>query len=143
MQRHPTSCRWGCLSVTALVLLAAGCGGHKVYPVQGKVVFKDGTPLTGGWVVFEPLDPNVKVSAIGDIESDGTFRLGTDGKTDGAMAGRYRVIVSPPRTSNPDEKAPEPPIIHPRYRSLHTSPLEVQVTSDKNANSFTLEIERP
>ena len=32
-----------------------GCGNPNIHPVEGKVLFKDGTPLTEGTVVFEPV----------------------------------------------------------------------------------------
>src|SRR5262245_33427241 len=91
-----------------LVLVAvggvSGCGSDlaKTYPVKGKVAYKGkGLPisrLAGGLVYFElASDPNVK--AMGEIEEDGTFTLGSqiNGKeAGGAVAGEYRVRVEPP-----------------------------------------------
>jgi hypothetical protein len=130
--------------LSVLVLAgSSGCGGKHVYPVEGQVVFKDGTPLAGGWVVFEPMDPEVKASASGDIRSDGTFRLATHKNADGAFEGRYRVVVTPPLTKQKDERKPVPETIHSKYLSLDTTPLEFTVTSDKAKNRFRIEIERP
>jgi hypothetical protein len=136
VKRFTALCLFGLLGTV-------GCGGAALYPVSGKVVFKDGKPLTGGWVVFEPLEPHLKSSATGDIQADGTFRLGTEGRADGAMAGWYRVLISPPRTNTLDENAFERPVIHPKYRDRDESPLKVEVKPDKSANHITLEVEAP
>ena len=37
--------------------------GPTFHPVEGKVVFKDGSPLPGGLVVFSPVDPGGKSGA--------------------------------------------------------------------------------
>jgi hypothetical protein len=128
-----------------LLLLVAGCGGNKTYPVQGRVVFKDGTPiepLVGGQVVFEPLDPGAKESARGIIQPDGTFRLGTHDTADGAPLGRYRVLVSPqPLPPKDAEKRPPAPVVDLRYQSPDKSPLEQTVTT--GPNDFTITVERP
>src|SRR5438128_12598251 len=88
------SCRYILLAALALTLLG-GCGARK-YPVIGKVVFKDGTPLPGGMVVFSPLDPASHVGARGYVQADGTFELSSDRPGDGSLAGRYQVLVRPP-----------------------------------------------
>ncbi len=121
--------------------LNGGCGGQKTYPVQGRVVFKDGTPMAGGMVVFEPVDPATRVSARGEIESDGTFFLSTFGKDDGAVLGKHRVLISPPLPSNFKESRAPARVIHPRYESFETSKLERTVTSGKN--DFEIVIEKP
>ena len=66
-----------CTPLVWLLLALPGCGGSGVYPAGGKVVFKDGTPLTGGVVLCEPIDEENKVSVRGYIGEDGRFRLGT------------------------------------------------------------------
>ena len=47
-------CRSGDSRLLVLVF-AAGCGRSGLYPVKGKVVFPDGTPLTAGTVEFGPV----------------------------------------------------------------------------------------
>jgi hypothetical protein len=87
---------WRRALLAALVLaLLGGCGARK-YPVVGKVVFKDGTPLPGGLVVFSPLDPGNHVGARGYIQPDGTFELSSEKAGDGSLEGRYQVLVRPP-----------------------------------------------
>jgi hypothetical protein len=131
------------LTASILLLASAGCGGPKVYPVQGKVVFENGDVLPGGWLIFEPLDENLKASATADIQSDGTFQLVTDGRAAGAMAGSYCVVITPPRMNSLDESKTQPAILHPKFRNRDTTPLKVEVKPDKNANHFTLVVEPP
>jgi hypothetical protein len=90
------------LSLAAALLGALGCGGSgreppKTYPVSGKVVFKDGTPMTGGLVEFRSAVEQ-EHAAFGRIGSDGTFTLETlfdNQKYPGAVAGKHRVTVTP------------------------------------------------
>jgi hypothetical protein len=124
-----------------LLIGVAGCGGRRLYPVRGKVVYKDETPLRGGLVVFEAVDPAAKVSASGPIQADGTFRLGTDKEGDGAVAGRHRVLVVPPLPPKLEERNPPPPPIHPRFRNFDTSKLEFTVVPGKN--EFKIVVEKP
>jgi hypothetical protein len=126
--------------VVLLLIGVAGCGGRRLYPVQGKVVFQDGTPLTGGLVVFEAVDPAAKVCASGPIRDDGTFRLGTDKEGDGAVAGRHRVLVVPPVPPKLQERNPPTPI-HPRFQHFDTSKLEFTVVP--GPNEFTIVVEKP
>ncbi len=141
MQIHTSSRHF--LALGVLLCTVVGCGGRKVYPVQGKVVFADGSIMTGGWVVFEPLEAGKQVSAIGDIQGDGTFVLSTDGKSDGAMEGWYKITVHPPLTNNPDENAKVEVVVHRKYLAATTTPLQREVKADRKANQFTLELEKP
>jgi hypothetical protein len=125
------------------LLTVIGCGGRKLYPVEGKVVFKDGSPLMGGMVIFEPVDKEIKMGARGEIQFDGHFQLGTEQERDGALEGRYKVLVKPARPKKVDERNPPPPALHSRYQALDTTPLEFTVTKDKSKNCFTIEVEKP
>ncbi len=130
------------LLLGTVVSAVGGCGGPKTYAVQGKVIYKDGTPLTDGQVVFEPVDPTVKVSARGDIKPDGTFRLTTYKDGDGAVEGKYRAVVLPPWPPEVYENRPAPPpVIDPRFQEFERSGLEFTVTPGKN--NFTLVVEKP
>jgi hypothetical protein len=107
-------------------------------PVEGKVVFRDGAPFTKGIVVFESLEAENKVSALGEVQKDGTFRLGTHGESDGVPEGRYRVLIVPPMPTG-ERVGPWP--IDPKYIRLDTSPLEYTVVQGKN--EVTFEVDRP
>jgi len=120
------------------LLLLAGCGGPKTYPVEGKVTFPDGTPLKGGLVTFSPKDPNApRVGSRGEVGEDGSFRMSTHRPGDGVPEGAYRVAVSPP-TAGPDADKPRPPLIDPKFTDFDTSELEFTVTRGKNYLPLTV-----
>jgi len=125
----------------ALVFLvflgAGGCGGPALYPVSGKVAYKDGKAFTAGLVIFEPVGH--KTGARGEIQPDGSFQLGTYKNNDGAMEGEYKVLIAPPPL--PEEGKPRPPAIHAKYRSLESTPLKFTVTKDRDKNKFNIEVE--
>jgi hypothetical protein len=127
----------------ALCLLGAlGCGGTRTtYPVQGKVAFPDGTPLTGGLVVFESLETDPPLSARGEIQSDGSFRLGTYKLGDGAVLGRHRALVVPPVPKQLDEANPGLQLIQPHLQRFETSGLEFTVM--KKSNNLSILVHRP
>ena len=97
--------RTGLLLVLA-ILPIAGCHARaelpKTYPVRGKVVFRDGEPMTGGTIQFQSEEkPRVAASSI--IAADGTFELSSfvaGARAPGAVPGRHRVIVLPPVSIN-------------------------------------------
>jgi len=124
-----------------LLAAAAGCGARSTYPVRGKVVFKDGTPLTGGLVVFRPVDTQLQVSARGDIHPDGTFVLGTYREGDGAVPGKYQAAITPPPRRKIREKPVEKPLVHPRFESYDTSGLEFEVKPENN--NFKIVVDKP
>lgn len=130
--------------MTAFTLIlagAAGCGSSKTYPVTGKIILKDGSPLSGGLVRFRPVDEKLQVSARGDIQQNGTFIVGTYKEDDGAVPGKYQVAITPPPRPKVREKPLGKPIIDPRFENFETSGLEVEVARRKN--DFTIEVESP
>lgn len=93
---------------TALVALAAGCGGDKklghfpdLHPVKG-VVKRDGQPVKGGVVRFVPEPDKPEFLINSEVKDDGTFALTTVRTNDssgerkpGAAAGTYKVVYTP------------------------------------------------
>jgi hypothetical protein len=124
-----------------LLAMVAGCSSGNTSPVRGKVVFKDGAPLTGGLVLFRPVDEKLQVSSRGDIQQDGTFILGTYQEGDGAVPGKYQVAVTPPPRKKVREKPVERRIIHPRFENYDTSGLEFEVK--RGRNDFKIEVDKP
>jgi hypothetical protein len=106
--------------------------------VQGKVTFADGKPVTEGTVVFERKGEGSPVTARGEIEADGSYRLGTDKPGDGAPAGLYRVLVAPKYDPNAVDRPAKPPPFDPRYADFKTSGLEFEVKSGHNDIPITL-----
>jgi hypothetical protein len=93
-------------ALLGLFVTLAGCGGKGLYPVKGRVVYRDGSNvkvLSGGPVLFQPADPNMpQVSARGKTQEDGSFQATTPQGGEGLLPGRYLVTVTPLRsTQNP------------------------------------------
>jgi hypothetical protein len=89
----PSIASWAVFSLFGL----AGCGGSgpytgTLYPVKGRVLLADGTPLAGGAVQFIPTRSGLPAS--GKIEADGTFSLKSKSR-DGAAPGEYKVRIEP------------------------------------------------
>ena len=112
-----------------LVLFAAGGCGPRLYPVRGTVTYPDGRPVTEGLVVFESDGAAKPVSARGEIQPDGRYRLSTFRPGDGVPPGKYRVLVAPRSDPNAVDRAPKPPPFDPRFASFQTSGLEVDVAA--------------
>jgi hypothetical protein len=123
--------------------LLCGCGSG-LYPVEGKVVWKDGAPATElhrSFVIFDL--PEKQSTARGNIEADGTFRLTTKTPNDGAFPGEYKVLVveiGRKPLGGPDASAIAPGAMDARYSDPSTTPL--QVTIKPEANKITLTVER-
>lgn len=77
-----------------LVLAAAGCGRGGPVPVKG-VVTLDGRPFASAAVQFLAQDPGGR-DALGSTDASGVFRLSTFHPGDGALPGKYKVVVQPP-----------------------------------------------
>jgi|SRR5262245_11069900 len=94
-----------CVCVSALGIV--GCGGDGDFPtakVTGKVIC-EGQPVPYVTVFFEPLQTG-KTALVGRqgvafAESDGTYSISTYGDNDGAVVGKHRVRVGPPRGGPP------------------------------------------
>jgi hypothetical protein len=135
-------CRGLLLGVTVTaVLVAAGCGGGAdgTYPVRG-TVYLDGQPakeLAGGTVVFNSTE--LHKSASGEIQTDGTYRLGSLKKDDGAFPGKYQVAVSPPEASEAGERTRRRPATKP---SAFEEPKDLEVTVERRTNDIPIQLQR-
>jgi len=122
----------------------AGCGVSErvpTYEVTGEVVFSDGSPLKGGWIICESAKHGL--AARGVIGTDGTFRLGTYEQSDGAVAGQQRVAITPagPAGHDPDEGLVLPAVDQ-RFTHMDTSGLEFEVAPD-GKNHVRLQVNPP
>jgi hypothetical protein len=121
------------VAACAALLLAAGCGGPRYYPVEGTVVYDDGTPaaeLAGGEVSLESVAD--KKNAAGEIRKDGSFRIRAPLGRDGVPAGAYRALVRPPegRRDSP---------IDAKYTRYTTSGIEVTVNEAPTTITVTVQ----
>jgi hypothetical protein len=157
MDTNRLSLRWPMSTALATVFLV-GCGkrGPTTYPVEGRVVFADGSLMPGGTIEFESLGNGSSESgpaglnARGVIGSDGTFTVITPPDRKGAVLGPHRVLV---RALAPDHDEPalgeaiparqalEQQVIDRRFERYETSGL--QVTVEPNPNQFTIQVARP
>ena len=115
--------------------LSAGCpsGGKKlpaVYPVEGKVVYKGGRPLTGGSVSFQS-QTDSSFATSGEIQPDGSFTLSTFANKErvkGAPPGEYRVTVIPPLGTE---------------HAIQPITLPKPFTVEARDNTFTITLDKP
>ena len=83
----------------SVVLLLSGCGGERLPPGIPKLypatitVMQDGNPLAYAEVIIMNVDPTVNWSAGGATDKNGTLKLRTMGRYDGAPLGKYKVAV--------------------------------------------------
>jgi hypothetical protein len=143
-RERPSSCgrsvlavvaSWAALSLLGLV----GCGGPgpytgSLYPVKGRVLPTDGTPLAGGTVLFIPSRGGLPAS--GKIAADGTFSLKSKSR-DGAAPGEYKVRIEPSaeRLARKGRAAPKLPFAS-KYREYDGS---TGLTATINAGETQLE----
>jgi hypothetical protein len=127
-----------------LTALLGGCGGG-TYPVEGQVVWKDGSPakeLEGSFVLFEM--PEKQTSAKGTIQADGSFQLTTNKTNDGALPGEHTVLVveiGRKHLGGPDGTALAPGVMDARFSDPRTSGLKATV--EPRTNKITLTVEHP
>jgi hypothetical protein len=136
------STRRVCLAIIVCVCLAQGCSSKKasLAPVSGKVTV-DGQPVTSGQVSFFPAEKKEDAAktglAAGNIESDGTYTISTDGKK-GAPLGKYKVSVTPSMMPTGD-KAPTTPF-NQQYKNADQSGLTVEVVADPEPGRYDLKL---
>src|SRR5207248_655669 len=112
---------------------------------QGKVEYKDGADvsvLAGGMVTFVPTDPEIKVSAQGDIKPDGSFEMSTFREGDGVVPGKYTVLVAAPRFNVKGGRFKTPPqVLDERFKDLKESGLEITVTGP--VSDYVVTVHKP
>jgi hypothetical protein len=134
---------WACLLAALVAVPGCGPSEPKTYPAFGKVVFRDGRPVTTGVIEFSPADGGP--SARARIGADGRFVL-TTGDRPGAVAGRHRIgvlsmiITDGVPTSHGRSTHLKGLTVHPKYARLESSGLERIVEPDRD-NEFTIEVD--
>lgn len=151
LRRNPR----GTLLLCAVVGVA-GCGEAR-YPVKGRIVYDDGTAYTlGGVVSLEGLVDGKTVMTRAAIRSDGTFTTDPNSRF-GAVAGRYRIRLTPPRPEDPPppgdpDVPPEPPKARSgrlelpfdkKFMSCETSGVEWTVGRGGKTGELVISLGRP
>ena len=141
----PLRRRWCTILAAALLMVVAGCGPSRgVIPVTGIVKLENGAPLARG-IVF--LTGGGENGARGQIQPDGTFRLGTFTATDGTKPGTYTAYIlgaTEEDTRSYEEKLnqtrPAPPsLVDKKYDAAATSDLRVEIKPPKTHLELVLE----
>ncbi len=82
------------LCLVGFFLLIVGCGeGNGTIPVSG-IVKMDGQPVVDASVSFIPQSEGGQ-QATGTTDASGKFVLSTVDPRDGAMPGKYKVVIAP------------------------------------------------
>lgn len=128
-------------SIVVLVSSPAGC--HRstpaTAPVKGHVTL-DGKPLAIGTVVTIP---SAGRGARGFIQPDGSFELGTYGKSDGALLGTHHVGVVAYEGANLGPESNNAKLVVPkRYTSPESSGFTIDVKADAE-NTLNLNLTSP
>jgi hypothetical protein len=131
------------LAVVALVVLApTGCdSGGSLQTVSGKVTV-DGNPLGRGSVRFVPdKDKGNKTTTepAGEIKSDGTYTLTTNGKT-GAPVGWYKVTVTATELAESSNPYGGKVLVAPKYNVPETSGISIEVKSSPPAGAYDIAV---
>ena len=125
--------------LAALAFLAgvAGCRGGQ-YPVHGRVVYEDGSPVTEGIVIGEKVEGDRRVKAQGSVQSDGTFSWGTQSPGDGAEPGKYRVVVVPRAVGEKEASQGVRPAVDRKFSNPQTSGIDFEVKPGRNELDITV-----
>ena len=112
----------------------------KTFPVGGRVTY-NGEPVPKGTVTFQP---DQGQSAVGEIQSDGSYHLTTFAQGDGALPGHHRVFIVA-NTADPTKMpgsspgwTPPKELVPKKYNSAETSGLEATVSQDRKQINFDL-----
>lgn len=141
-----TTASW-LLAFTAAAWVGCGSGGKDgIVRVSGKVTHQ-GQPVTGGSLTFVPIASggavNVGKPATGEVKPDGSFVLGTNSQSDGALAGRHRVAYSPPAIELPAGQTLKEGQTMPQSPWAGLVPKDPEVEVTKGSNTLTIELAAP
>ena len=115
------------------LLIGFGCSKNpRVYAVRGEV-FVNGQPASGATIVLHPCDKAKGLPAYATVQEDGSFKMSTYSKFDGATLGDYIVTVSwSDERIDDGETIFGPDKLGERYGKRESSGLKVTVQTGKN-----------
>jgi hypothetical protein len=132
-----------------VLVVLSGCSTSeidrlKLVPVSGRVLVKD-APVSIGTLSFRPdakKGNNSKYEPAANIDPEGKFQLKTAGR-DGAPPGWYRVILSCAEPIDPKNPyAPPKYLVNPKYATLETTDLVVEIVDAAEPRSYDLIVQR-
>jgi hypothetical protein len=109
------------LLLVGALLGLGGCASEKpplpkTHVARGKVLHKNGQPMTSGGIEFRSVNDPSAPTTTGQIQPDGTFILQSLFDRDtaaGAVPGEYRVTIIPALVGDQTKQAPLHPIVLP------------------------------
>ena len=119
--------------VLALVFVC-GCGATQTQPVSG-IVTMDEKPLAGVNVIFAPAEGGRR-NSVGKTDKAGAYSLVYTVRDNGAITGKYKVLISKRKTINEREVETLPA----KYNRESILSADVTATGDNKFN-FNLESE--
>jgi hypothetical protein len=137
-----------CVVLTGTLAGLAGCGDNlpPVFEVKGKVAFKDGkgnVRKLKDWTVQFQNVADEKDMPGANIEGDGTFVAASQRGTKavhGIKEGTYKVRLLNASMGMTEESANTPSnLVHPRYLSFKTTPLEFTIHPGENVLDVEIE----
>jgi len=114
-----------------------GCGTN--VSMKGKVTFEDGTPLTMGMVIVE----NQSTMARGEIQSNGSYVIGSLSKRDGLAPGEYKVYITGAAKeigTKPNGDPLRELLIEQKYTLPDSSELSVNI---QKATTYNITVTKP
>ena len=123
------------------ITLAAGCGGERLEPVEGRISV-NGKPLPRAGLLFKPIGDAMPVEPAGNVEADGVYKIFTN-KRPGAPAGSYKVIVIAQEPIDPDNPyVPRSSLIDTKYNTEATTDLTIEVRAGAPAGAYDLDLKK-
>jgi hypothetical protein len=137
-------------ALVALVL-GAGCGGGKTYPVHGRVTL-DGEPLVANAATVMLVPDRARGNDTpdqpgGTVDSGGRYTVYTNGRR-GAPPGWYKVVVTAIGDPAPPAKGPlthrptATSLVPAPYGQPATTPLALEVVPSPDAGAYDLKLKR-
>jgi hypothetical protein len=133
----------GCFTL----LLQLGCrqrlpdGMPPIYPC--KIIFtQEGKPVFNASVILHPVAQSDQYWAVSSVsDANGVTTLSTNGNYKGVPAGTYKVTVEKILQETPGKDGYYLyDSIDIQYRSVDTTPIQVEVTTNKKQNVFSFDL---
>jgi hypothetical protein len=132
------------LLFVVLITLPLGCGDDSGLAQVSGIVRHNGQPLANAYVGFWPEEVGVR-AASGSTDANGHYRLTTFRANDGAMVGKYKIMVraeeipeGPPKSADDMTLKRGKLLTPPHYSNAETSGLTADVAKGNNVIDLEL-----